>query len=209
MTIVGQRFGHLIILDEVPKIGKNRMVLCRCDCGNEKIHGLRHLKSGAALSCGCTRNVAAAERCRKRATHRQTGSREYRAWRSMKKRCYNITDKNFHNYGGRGISVCVRWLESFECFYADMGVCPDGMSLDRKNNDGNYEPDNCRWVTCKVQSRNTRNNRYITYDGETKTVAEWTEELKVPPWLLYGRMRQGWSDVDIIERPMQYHMKEV
>lgn len=100
----------------------------------------------------------------------------YVVWASMKQRCSNPKTINFRDYGGRGITVCQRWRESFENFFADMGVRPAGMQLDRyPNKDGNYEPGNCRWITPKANARNRRNNRLLTYRGETRPMAEWAE----------------------------------
>lgn len=95
-----------------------------------------------------------------RTTHGMTGTRTYRSWESMKRRCLNPNERAFPNYGGRGITVCERWLASFENFFADMGECPPGLTLDRRNNDGNYEPGNCRWATYSEQARNRRSHGF-------------------------------------------------
>ena len=107
-------------------------------------------------------------------------SRTWKAWRSMRRRCYEKTRENYHRYGGRGIRVCKRWKDSFENFLADMGECPAGCTLDRfPDNDGNYEPGNCRWATGKEQSRNTARNLWLTYKGETLCLKDWLIRLKV------------------------------
>ena len=111
----------------------------------------------------------------------------------MKDRCYNQSNTGYTNYGARGIQMCARWYESFEAFLADMGPHPGpGYSLDRIDNNGNYEPGNCRWATKKEQARNKANNRVISFGGETKTVSEWAEERKILPSTLIHRINNGW-----------------
>ena len=129
---------------------------------------------------------------KRRATHGMHKSREYGAWRQMKQRCSNPKNRRYHRYGGRGISVCAAWDSSFAQFYADMGPAPIGHTLDRIDNNGNYEPANCRWATSQQQQNNTVSNLLITHDGRTMTVAEWSKELEIPyHWIRY-RMKQGW-----------------
>lgn len=130
----------------------------------------------------------------------------YVCWFSMKARCYNPRTINYADYGGRGITVCQRWRESFANFLADMGQRPaDGMELDRKDNNGNYTPANCRWVTAKVNARNRRSNRMLTYRGETHTMAEWAEIAGLPQRILKARMKLGWSVEEAISRPKLPH----
>jgi hypothetical protein len=123
-------------------------------------------------------------------THRMGNTPEYSAWTGMRGRCLNTADKSFAYYGGRGVQVCVRW-ESFDAFFADMGARPDGMSLDRfPDRDGNYEPGNCRWATPTEQTRNRRNTIALEYRGETKTLAEWCEQLGVNYSTAHRRLRR-------------------
>ena len=124
--------------------------------------------------------------------HGMSRSRVYKSWEQMKARCGNPRSHGFHRYGGRGIKVCKRWLESFTDFYEDMGDRPEGMSLDRKDTDGDYDPSNCRWATRKEQNRNRRDNINLTIDGETKCAAEWADQHCVPLDRVYYRYKQGW-----------------
>ena len=110
--------------------------------------------------------------------HGMSSSKTYIAWKHMVMRCYNKNDKGFCNYGGRGIQVCDRW-RNFENFYADMGIAPKGLSLDRIDNNGNYEPPNCRWITMAQQNRNSRHNKNIIYNGQKKCIAEWAKTFEV------------------------------
>ena len=157
-----------------------------CECGNEKVINLYRVRSGHVKSCGCL-----AANLFKR-THGCRNKPIYYVWRSMKRRCLNTNTSSYKNYGGRGIKVCARWMK-FENFYADMGEKPEGMSLDRIDNDGNYEPSNCKWSTRIEQGNNTRVNRLITYQGTTKTVAEWARSLNINSATLRTRLYQGWS----------------
>ncbi len=119
-------------------------------------------------------------------------------WRDMKQRCYNPRSRKFKNYGGRGISICPRWLESPELFIADMGLKPDGLTIDRINNDGNYEPSNCRWATKEQQGNNTRQCVYLELNGERMTVEAWAHKLGRHPETIRSRIRRGWALEDIL-----------
>ncbi len=129
-------------------------------------------------------------------------SKEYERWSAMKQRCYDPSCPNYKRYGARGIKVCDRWLASYSNFIADMGRRPSSRhSLDRINNDGHYEPGNCRWSTKSEQGRNTRTNRNLTCDGRTMTVVEWAEEIGVSYDFLYHRIEKGWSHERAIKQP--------
>lgn len=136
----------------------------------------------------------------------------YRSWQAMRNRCCNPNDIRWHRYGGRGISVCDRWLNSFENFLSDMGEKPDGMTLDRVDNDGNYEPDNCRWATSKTQGRSNYKARMITAFGKSKLLVDWANETGIKRETISRRLNSGWdAERALAERPKfinRWHGKE-
>jgi len=157
VDITGQRFGRLRVLKPIEQRYRRYYWLCQCDCGQETtVDGIK-LRNGNTRSCGCFRNETTVSRTLTHGHSKRKGwTQEYRSWTKIFQRCYNPKCKNFHDYGGRGITVCERWLQ-FENFIADMGNKPTPKhSLDRINNDGNYEPGNCRWATHTEQMRNRR-----------------------------------------------------
>lgn len=147
----GQQFGRLEVI-EIVATKKRRMVRCRCACGGEGLFPPYNLKSGRSRSCGCLRSDVTT---RRNTRHGHSGSPLYKVWAEMIQRCTNRSHSRWPDYGGRGITVCERWMD-FANFFADMGERPDDLSIDRINNDGNYEPGNCRWATHSQQNRNKR-----------------------------------------------------
>ena len=153
-SIVGQKFNHLTILRRLPKAeeAKHRLgkVLAQCDCGSIKEYFLTNIKIGNSRSCGCPQ-------FRPTKKHPEAGGREYKVWSNMKQRCLNENNAYYPMYGGRGITVCDRW-KKFENFYSDMGECPEGLTLERKENDEGYGPENCIWADRKTQAGNRRSS---------------------------------------------------
>lgn len=181
-----KQFGRLIALEYV---GERRW-RCKCECGGVAIAVSRNLLNGNTKSCGCLQREKASKTHR---THGKTNTSEYNIWQTMKARCYVKLNANYANYGGRGIKVCDRWLESFENFLTDMGEKPEGLSIDRVDVDGDYEPRNCRWASVGEQATNRRNNRYVEYEGRKMTISEWARELGVKPGLIKNRLDSKWS----------------
>ena len=187
-NLLGQRFGRWLVIAEAPSVSRTQW-LCRCDCGVEKNVLTIHLTRGKSVSCGCYKDEKTAARLK---THRMTESDEYRIWSLMKGRCCNPNIPHYDIYGGRGIRVCDRWLESFEAFYSDMGPRPSKeYSIDRINNNGNYEPGNVRWATDVEQARNTRRNVYVIYEGERIALSEAAERSGINYGTLKWRLGAG------------------
>lgn len=197
MAEISVRYGRLIVLAKADT--KYSAMLCLCDCGTQKVIRTNALHRGATQSCGCLRKERAAVATAK--AHFKHGDAsggkstvEYGAWISMKDRCLNPNEPYFYAYGGRGITICAEWLASFKTFLSDMGRKPTPKhSLDRINNDGNYEPGNCRWATATEQQRNKRNIRKIAFNGECMTVPEWAIRIGVRYQTLAMRLRMGWT----------------
>lgn len=138
--------------------------------------------------------------------HGMTHTQVYQAWHDMKQRCYVASNPSYHNYGGRGIEICTRWRESFPAFFEDIGEKPTaGHSLDRIDNNGNYEASNCKWSTRREQANNMRNNRNLELDGVTKTLAEWARSRGMSEGTLYHRLAHGYSLERALTQPVRKH----
>lgn len=200
--LTGRNFGKLTVEHiTTPRRGKSGRILewhwmCLCECGGRTEVQASNLKNDHTTSCGCYR----AEQCGNNfRTHGESGnydrSSEYATWSEMKRRCYNPNCEAYKDYGARGIQICDRWLESFDNFLADMGRRPSNKhSIERKENDGDYAPDNCIWATRKVQNSNRRNNHYLTHNGETHTITEWSRIIGVGIATLLRRLELGWDE---------------
>lgn len=192
--MIGQVFEKLTVISRAPATVGNRGARwnCQCECGNTTVSRSDALKNGRTKSCGCHRAELGSKRMTEmHTTHGMYGTPEHKTWSSMLNRCRNENDPSYINYGGRGISVCDRW-QSFEQFYADMGVRPTGYTIERINVNGNYEPNNCVWADKETQANNKRNNHLVSFDGVTKTIAQWAKHYNIPAWKLSQRlMRDG------------------
>jgi len=198
----GEKYGQLTIIEEAaryraPSGEVKRRVVCLCDCGNTVVVHVGSLRSRNTISCGCSRRERST-------THGLHGSPTYQSWRGMCRRCTEPHYPGYHNYGGRGITVCQRWLDSLEAFVEDMGECLDGLTIERIDNGGNYEPGNCRWASRADQSRNTRRNHQLTYNSETLCIAEWADRLDIPHWVIRYRIKSGWTVADALTTPSKH-----
>lgn len=205
LDLTNMRFGHLVVLkrqeDKLWGQQVRPMWLCRCDCGKVVTVGAGHLRSGHTQSCGHWMKLQTSKAHWKHghlaSRHR---SKEYVSWQNMKHRCYDTQDVMFASYGGRGISVCQRWRDSFVDFISDMGLCPKGKTLERLNTNGNYEPGNCIWANQEQQRNNKRNNRIITHNGLTMTLARWARHLNISRGMLTSALIRGTSMEEIERR---------
>jgi hypothetical protein len=206
IDLIGKRFGKLTVIEKAPNKGGKTRWLCSCDCGNTTIVPTNCLMRGHSKSCGCLISEILRERD---TSHGMYGTRLYRVWNNMKRRCYTESTPSYARYGGRGITVCAEWHD-FKNFHdwavrngykedADYGDC----TIDRIDNNGDYCPENCRWVSMKQQQRNRGNNRLITHDGETKTVAEWSELLQMDSSVIKTRLYRGWDEDRALTTPLR------
>ena len=208
--LTGRRFGRLVVesVGESIKTARSAGRLtwnCRCDCGNTTVVRGNHLVSHNTNSCGCLSNDVRRARLLKHGCARHHGQRtpEYCAWRDAKTRCLNRRSPDYLDYGGRGIRICDRWRDDFSAFLLDLGPRPLGMSLDRKDVNGDYEPGNCRWATEIEQANNRRGSRHIeTVDGVRRTVAEMCRFMGVSERVVSKRLRGGWTLGEAIARPI-------
>jgi len=203
IDLTGNRFGMLVVLFEDGRTNDGKIKWrCQCDCGKTHSVSGKHLRKKSIKSCGCDRGKGLR-------THGLSHTQAHKHWIAMLVRCNSPNRSRWKDYGGRGITVCDRWVESFENFYADMGDPPVGYTLDREDNEKSYSPDNCRWATAKTQGRNRRNNRLIEFQGCTKTLAEWAESLGVTSTTLKYRIDKGWDlEKALNQKPAQIKLIE-
>jgi hypothetical protein len=195
--LTGIKFGKLLALrlDSMTRTSHTTITKwwCRCECGNELAVRRNGLVSGNSKTCGCSRRDKPPNY-----RHGMSGSGTIISWKSMIQRCTNHKHPAFRNYGARGITVCERWL-LFENFLADMGHRPDGFTLERKNNNLGYSPDNCKWATRAEQNANTRTNINLTHGGETHNISEWSRKLGMPMTTLHSRVAAGWDTMEVLK----------
>lgn len=195
-NLSGQRFGRLVALEELGRKSPGiYLYKCRCDCGNEVILPSTRLKNGGVKSCGCLHKEQLIERNKNNRIYNTEYPRLLQIWRAMKHRCENNRDTAYKYYGGKGIKVCKDWnrFDAFQSWSLENGYS-DNLTIDRKNSEEDYSPDNCQWVDMVSQNNNKCNNKYLEYKGRTQTLAEWCRELD----LVYSRVKArinvcGWS----------------
>lgn len=199
-NIIGNRYGRWTVFAFSHTKNRASYWICRCKCGTIRTHQRSALISNSTQSCGCLRGEQLAIRNR---THGMRYTTEYNSWRGMKERCQNPNSTKYHLYGSRGITVCQRW-QDFEAFFEDMGTKPTpSHTIERINNNGNYEPDNCNWIPHDKQAVNRRNNHLITIDGVTLTIAEWRRHFGISKNAYDGRIHLGWSIIDALTTPVR------
>lgn len=202
IDLTGQRFGRLTAVSRAANKGNATMWLCRCDCGNEKAISAHHLSSGVTQSCGCKRRGI--DGYLREHSLPDTAKRLLLLWRGMKRRCYDSKTQYYAIYGGRGISVCDEWKDNFQAFYEwsmangyKEEILPNGRNkwmIDRINNDGNYEPSNCRWVDIQIQANNKRSNHLLDFNGKIQTITKWSKETGLSTQVIKHRIEKlGWS----------------
>ena len=198
MNLIGHKFGRLAVTEFAGVKNKHHLWNCVCDCGNITKVLRSNLRSGHTQSCGCLR----VERAREDGTsHGHARSKGYHVWGQMIQRCHNPKDTAYKNYGARGITVCDRW-RSFENFYKDMGRCPEGLSIERINNDKGYEPGNCKWATQRDQCNNKKNTHWLEFNGVKKPLAEWARISGLHIETLRGRLKgQDWTIEEALTLP--------
>ena len=200
---MGATVGYLTVLRPAPNKGQCTAWLCKCRCGKEIIMTTGSLRSGLNKSCGCyraTRNRLG------NVTHGLSSERLYRLWIGMRSRCGNPRNSAYHNYGARGIMVCREWQNDFPAFYswAVSHGYKDQLTIERKDYNGNYEPENCTWIPKPEQSYNLRTNRLITCNGITKSIREWSLETGISVGAIKGRIdTMKWSVEDALRIPIQ------
>lgn len=199
--LTGHKYGQWTVVQYAGIAPNSRKAawLCECKCGTRRAITSNNLQR--ALSCGCGRRQKTILR---NTTHGRARSPEHRTWCGMLQRCYNQNNTGYEDWGGRGITVCDRWKNSFENFFADMGTKPfPGASIGRLDNDGNYEPKNCRWETHEQQAKNTRRTRRFAIGSESKCFSEWAEEAGVSPAAFANRVNANWNEDELLAPPIE------
>lgn len=206
LSLENQKFGRLTVIKFSHKDSNwNSFWFCMCDCGNEKIVSRNHLVTSHTKSCGCLNKQTLWK-----VKHRMVGQRFYKIWKGIKNRCLNNRNPKFKNWGGRGITVCKRWL-IFTNFRDDMlqsyndHVKKFGekqTTIDRVDNNKGYSPENCRFATYKEQCNNTRKNRWITFDGKKLTMKQWAEKLNIKYSIIQDRIKDGWTIEEVLTTPI-------
>ena len=203
--LTGQKFGRLTVIARGETQGKSTAAywICQCDCGNKKNIDGRRIRTGATKSCGCLKREVI---IRTNTKHGGYKERLYEIWTNMKTRCLNENFPSYIGYGGRGIKICEDWVNSFSAFreWAVGNGYEDNLEIDRSDNNGDYEPYNCKWVTPKMNSNNKRNNHLLTVFGEVKTLMQWSEDERCV--IGYSTLRNrinklGWSNKESITTP--------
>lgn len=211
IDLTGKKFGRLTVLE----YAGNLKWKCQCECGTIKIIYGEALRIGATISCGCYQKEIASN-LHNNLIHGKTGTRLYYIWHNIKCRCYRKNDKNYKNYGNRGIKMCDEWKNNFQSFYdwatlngynpnAKRGEC----TIDRIDNNKGYCPENCRFVNNDIQANNKTNNHYLSYNGKSQTIAQWARELNINVSTLITRVSRGWNDEKVLTTSIINNKKDI
>ena len=195
LDLTGQRFGRLIVIEIYKKDKQHHYYYkCKCDCGNYKVVADYNLRNNSTKSCGCLSRE-------NKIKHNKSNTKLYRKYYAMKQRCYNSKYSRYFDYGGRGIKICDEWKNNFMSFYnwAINNGYQENLSIDRIDVNGNYCPENCRWITMEEQQSNTRKSHFIEYNGEKHTIAEWSRIIKVSPNTIRFHLNRGRTIKDVID----------
>jgi len=208
------RYGRLVVISEaaqhVTSAGKRqRQFKCKCDCGNDVVVKLSDMRSGHTASCGCLHKEVVSKIGKNNLTHGMTDTPTWKTWKCMRDRCCCNGHGDYPNYGGRGITVCERWVHSFEAFYEDMGERPDGFTIERIDNDGNYEPSNCCWATRLQQGSNRRVNRVLVFNGQSMCMKEWALTVGINYTTLFHRIQHGWTTEKALMTPAKQYKAQI
>ena len=206
-NLTGQKFGRLTVVERAENRYRQTIWRCLCDCGKTvEVQG-KHLKDGYTTSCGCYRSECLTTRD---TIHGFRREKLYEVYKSMKQRCFNPNNKHYSYYGGRGIKVCDEWVKSYLSFrkWAHENGYRDGLTIDRKDTNKDYSPDNCRWVDCETQSNNRRNVHIIRHNGTDKTLTQLAKETGISRSLLYSRLIERKWDIDrALTTPIKNQMR--
>lgn len=200
IDMTGKVVGRWLVIAPAANRGKNTRWLCRCTCGNERLVNLGSLQNNESQSCGCLRaELLVKSKFKHGESHNPLPSPEYSTWRSLITRCYDPKRENYKNYGGRGITVYPEWRESFAAFLTYVGRKPSPEhSINRINNNGNYEPGNVEWATPLDQSKNREYTIRLSIDGESKTISEWSKISGISHLTIYNRIKKGWEEKEAV-----------
>lgn len=195
IEMTGKRFGKLTVLEEFGRSGSQVTWRCICDCGNEHVAKGRDLRCGDVKSCGCLKPTYG---------EKVTGTRLHRIWKAMKYRCSNKNGQDWYLYGEKGITVCDEWSKNYLAFkkWAESNGYQEDLTIDRINSNKGYCPENCRWATPLVQANNTSRNHVVDWNGESKTIAEWSRVVCIDEKVLWQRFRSGWSAERALTEPI-------
>lgn len=200
-SLVGQIFGRLTVIEEIEKKGPHRYYLCKCSCGNFKAIRQNSLLLGKTKSCGCLQKEKAKITARNiNLSHGDFGTKLYRVWAGIKNRCKNPNFKYFSDYGGRGIKICLSWEEytKFKEWAINSGY-QEGLTIERIDVNGDYEPNNCKWITMAEQGKNKRWSKKILYNGKEYTIKELSEVSGIKERTIRERYNRGWKTEDLIK----------